>query len=358
MGKRPKPLYTESDMYNMFDKMRYADGGKIHKLDDWVSYQLYEAGHVLGSKQIKLYFRLPNNRVETLVYTGDLGSNYNLQFKPFIKPKDIIPSANYYIFEATYSDPERSFTKKQSVEERKELKKLITKTIKNNKRVFLPSFAFGRTQELMVLFYDFFKDEEWFKDIPITVDGQLTNTICNTYSKVLKDEDLEKWETVKNWKNFVYNKTYDGTKMLLSERKTGIYISSSGFIQPKTRSCDYVKHFLGREGDLIVFVGFYGGVGSIGDRLVNTPKGDAIKIDNTSLIKSCNVVSLKTFSSHIQRQELFDYWKQITADKIIIHHCDEEFKEQLIKDGTEELRKINKTTKIVAVNKKNDQFIL
>jgi predicted metal-dependent RNase len=273
-------------------------------------------------------------------------------------PKDIIPSANYYIFEATYSVPSRSFSKKDSIEERKQLKKLITATVKNGHRVFLPSFSFGRSQELMCLFYDFFKDEEWFKEIPIIVDGKLTNTICNTYSKVLKDEDLERWEEVKNWKNIVYNKSYDGTKMLLAERKAGIYISSSGFIQPKTRSCDYVKHFLGRKGDVIVFVGYAGGQGSIYQQLMDTEQGQPIKIDGTSLIKHCNVVSYKTFSSHIQRNELFSYWRQITADKIIIHHCDEEFKDQLIKDGTEELRKANKTTKIECVSKRKNQFVL
>jgi hypothetical protein len=92
---------------------------------------------------------------------------------------------------------------------------------------------------------------------------------------------------------------------------------------------------------------------------MDVPNGEPIKIDSTSLIKHCDVVGYKSFSSHIQRDELINgYWKQISADKIIIHHCDEEFKEQLIKDGTEELRKINKTTKIVAVSKKSDQFIL
>ncbi len=65
IGKRPRPLYTSVDMYNMFDKMRYADTHKIHKIDDWLSYQLFNSGHVLGGNQIKFYFKLPNSTVKT-----------------------------------------------------------------------------------------------------------------------------------------------------------------------------------------------------------------------------------------------------------------------------------------------------
>ncbi len=360
IGKRPKHLYTQAEMYNMFDKMRYVETHEIHKLDDNLSYEFFNSGHVVGGTQLKLYFNLPNNSKKTLVYTSDLGSNYNLDYKPFIKEKDIIPSANMYVFEATYSNSDRCFNKKQAIEERKKLKKVISDRLKNGKRIFFPSFSFGRTQELMDLLYSFFKDETWFRDmnIPITIDGKLTNTICGTYSRILKDEDKEKWEEIKNWKHFNYNKEYEGTKILLAKRQCGIYISSSGFIQPKTRSCDYVKNFMGREGDLIIFVGFYGGQYSIGQELVESANGTPIKIDNTTLIKSCDVMTFSSFSSHIQQDEIFSYWKQVSADKILIHHCTEEGKQEMMEKGKIELSKVNKTTKIISVGKHASQFVL
>lgn len=358
IGKRPKPLYTSVDMYNMFDKMRFVDSHEIHKFDDWLSYEFYNSGHVVGGSQIKLYFKLPNNKRKSLVYTSDLGSSYNLEFKPFVKKMDVIPSANMYIFEATYSNAERCFSKKDSIEERRDLKKLIKYKILNGDRVFFPAFSFGRTQELMALMYDFFKDEEFFKDIPIVVDGKLTNTICNTYSKVLKNEDKDKWEQIKNWKNFRYNKDYDGTLLQLAKRECGIYISSSGFIQAKTRSCDYVKNFLGRENDLIVFVGFYGGIGSVGEQLVKSEKGDTIKIDNTTMIKHCDVVTYSSFSSHIQQDELISYFKQISTERILIHHIEEKNKKIFSDLSMNELMKIGKTTRVIPVSKNNSQFIL
>ena len=177
-------------------------------------------------------------------------------------------------------------------------------------------------------------------------------------SDLLKDEDLEKWETVKQWNNFIYNKDYKGTLAWLSKRECGIYISSSGFVQPQTRSCDYVKNFMGCKNDLVVFVGYYGAEGTLAYELVNKPKGTPIKFDNTTLIKQCDVATFSTFSSHIQQQEIFDYWREINTNKIIIHHASKEAKEELIKKGKEYLLSKNKTTNIVGVSSCADQFIL
>lgn len=358
-GRKPKPLHTEVMLYAMFNKVKAVDSGVDYKLDDYCSYRFYNSGHVVGGYQIKFTFTNPQtHRNSTLVYTSDLGSNYNLKYKPFVKEKDIIQKADMYIFEGTYGVGQRCFDKTKVESERAEMKKAIERRLKNGNRVFIPSFSFGRTQELMHLIYYWFKDEEWFREIPVVIDGKLTNTICNTYSRILKDEDLREWETIKNWNNFVYNKDYKGTLAWLSKREKGIYISSSGFIQPQTRSSDYVKNFMGCKNDLIIFVGYAGGEGSLANELINKPKGTPIKFDNTTLIKSCDVIAYTTFSSHIQQDEIFDYWSKINAGKILIHHASEESKKELKEKGEEYLRSKNKTTRIVAVGTCASQFIL
>lgn len=358
-GKRPKPLHTEVMLYSMFNKVTPVEEGIEYKLDDYCSYQFYPSGHVVGGSQIKITFVNPQtHRKSSLVYTSDLGSRFNLKYKPFVKPMEIIPKANMYIFEGTYGIAEKCFDKTKVDYERKELKKLLENKLKNGHRVFFPAFSFGRTQELMVLIYNFFKDEEWFREIPVIIDGKLTNTICNTYSRVLKGEDLEEWETIKQWNNFSYNKEYKGTLAWLSKRVKGIYISSSGFVQAQTRSCDYVKNFMGCKNDLICFVGYAGGEGSIAYELINKPKGSAIKIDNSTLIKQCDIVTFSTFSSHIMQEEIFEYWAKINADKILIHHASSESREELKVKGQEYLSSKNKTTKIVPVGTYANQFIL
>lgn len=357
-GKKAKPLHTEVDMYNMFDKIKYCDTHKKYQLDDYVTYEFYNSGHVLGGNQILFTFKLPNNSTKSLVYTSDLGSEMNRQYKPFVKPMEVIPKATAYIFEGTYGQSSKCFKKNKVEFERNQLISEIKETILNNKRVFIPSFSFGRTQELMTLFYERLKDEDWFNDVPIYVDGLLTNNICHTYDKILEGEDNIYWNKVMSWKNFRYNKKREGTLSLLSKREKGIYIASPGFIQPGTRSCDYIKNFMEHTGDLICFVGYFGGEGSISYELVNKPIHTPIKIDGTTIMKNCNVIAFSTFSSHIQQEEILNYWKQINTNRIIIHHASDESKDELTKLGKDLFEKQNKTTQVVGVSNCAWQFVL
>lgn len=226
--------------------------------------------------------------------------------------------------------------------------------------MFIPSFSFARTEEIMTLLYNMFKDEKWFKDkdIPVWIDGKLTNKIVERYSQILEGDKLNLWKTVRDWSHFKYNKEYKGTEKLLTDKKCGIYIASSGFIQPKTRSCDYVKDILGYKDSLIAFIGYYGGEDSIGHQLFTTDKGKPIKIDGSTLIKKCEVIQFKGFSSHIQKDELIEYFKQINADRIILHHASSEAKEELKSCGELELMNINKTTRISYADKYHSQFVL
>lgn len=360
-GKKSKHLFTTVNMHKAFNKMEIVEKHIKYKLNDYVSYEFFESGHCLGS-QIKFYITLPNKSVKTIVYTGDLSSKHNSKCKPYDQPMDIIPKANCYIFEGTYgANDGREFNKKTVENEVRELKKTLTNALQDGKKVFFPCFSFARTQELLTLIYSFFKDEEWFKkmSIPVYVDGKLTNKICERYSEILEDDKLSQWQEVRNWSHVRYNKEYKGTESLIAARQLGIYISSSGFVQPKTRSCEYVKSFMGSEKSLICFIGYYGTEDSIAGQLVNSPVGKPIKIDGSTIIKSCEIIQFKSFSSHIQKDEIVNYWKQITAaDKIIIHHASSEAKENLIKLGKEELMKIGKTTKISATDRYHSQFVL
>lgn len=359
-GKKCKHVFLETEMYKAFDKIEVAEKHVKYKLNDYVSYEFYESGHCLGS-QIKLYITLPNKQVKTIVYTGDLSSSYNAKYKPYNELMEIIPKANCYIFESTYGNStDRNFTKKIVEQEIKDLKNKITNALQNGKRIFIPSFSFARTEEVLTLLYNMFKDEAWFDkmQIPIWVDGKLTNKIIERYSELMRDDKAELWGNVRNWSHIKYNKEFKGTEKLITKRDLGIYISSSGFIQAKTRSCEYVKSFLGSEKAMILFVGYSGATNSPAWNIINTPIGKPVTLDGTTLIKSCEVYQFRGFSSHIQGDEIINYFKQITADIILLHHGCTEAKDELIERGTEELMKIGKTTRISKTDKYHSTFVL
>lgn len=359
-GKRSRHLFSEVSMYSAFDKIEIVEKHVKCKLNEYVSYEFFESGHCLGS-QIKFYITLPSKQIKTIVYTGDLSSKYNAKYKPYNEPMEIIPKATCYIFESTYgANDGREFNKRIVEKEIKDLKSKLADALKNGKRIFIPCFSFARTEEVLTLIWGMFKDEKWFNDlqVPVWVDGKLTNKIVERYSQLMKGDKHKIWEEVRNWSHVRYNKEFKGTEVLISARQSGIYLSSSGFIQPKTRSCEYVKSFLGSKDAMILFVGYSGGENSNAWNVINTPIGKPVKIDGSTLIKQCEVYQFYGFSSHIQQVELINYFKSIVADKIILHHGSTKSKEELISVGTEELRKIGKTTKISGADKYHSQFVL
>lgn len=355
-GKKISPLYTEPQMYQMFDRMRCVSIGEKHILNDWITIRFINSGHVLGGTMIELWIRKPNNDVKHIIYSSDLGTSYNNDFQYFVPMREQVSKCNLFISEATYNTAERCFSRKDSIKEREELKKEIKEQLLSNKRILFSAFSFGRFQNLMCMLYDWFHDEEWFKEFPIVLDGVLCHKINSCYSNVLEDEEKEYFQKVTNWKNFHKITSYDGTLAVLSKRTAGIYISTSGFLV-NGKITTYLQQFLGSSRDVVYITGYCGNEDSIGFKILN-PEQKTVTIDKKVILKRAKVKQLKTFSSHIQYDELIKLYKGLDCNKILIHHSSENDKEAFGNIVREELRKIGKSTKVDVVTKKNNVFTL
>ena len=221
-GKRVKPLYTETQMYQMFDHMESIEVGQDIKLNDNLTIRLRNNSHVLGSTNITLTITKPNNQKKTIVYSSDLGSKYNKMLSNYLKDQDIMKKCNLFISEATYCDSDRQISYGMAIKEREEMKAEIKKALLEGKRILFPTFAFARSQQLLTYFYQWFSNEDWFNDIPVVIDGVLVNNICNTYQKILDGEDSKLFNEVMTWKNLKINRGYDSTIATLSQR-TRVY---------------------------------------------------------------------------------------------------------------------------------------
>lgn len=354
-GKRLKPFYTEQQMYNMFEKMKSIEVGKEIVLNENLTIILNNNSHCLGSCNITLRFRKPNNHIKTIIYSGDLGSQINRNFSYYLEDQNIPKKCNMFISEATYCDKDRQMTKKQAIQDREELRILIKQAILEGRRILFPTFAFSRSQQLLTMFYEWFKDEEWFKNIPIVCDGVLINNINSTYLKILEDENKELFTNVMNWDNVKINKNYDGTVALLSKKTCGIYIASSGFLE-NGRVVDYLLQFIPSSKDIIVLTGYCGGEGSFGSKLLNNNQ-KTITLEKHVLQKRCKVIQYLSFSSHISHDELLKLWNELNCDKIFVHHSGNK-KLEFIDEAKNYLKDRNKTTKIIPISKSSNQFIL
>lgn len=354
-GKKVKPLYTEKQMYQMFDHMECIEVDRDIKLNDNLTIRLRNNSHVLGSTNITLIITKPNNQKKIIVYSSDLGSKYNKMLSNYLKEQDILKKCNLFISEATYCDKDRQISYDMSINERQEMKEEIKKALLEGKRILFPTFAFARSQQLLTYFYQWFSNEDWFNEIPVVIDGVLVNNICGIYQKVLEDDDKLLFDKVMQWKNLKINRSYDSTIATLSQRNKGIYITSSGFLQ-NGRITTYLPQFLEHSKDVIIMTGYCGGEGSLGNNLLDDTQ-KTLTVDKKVILKKCKILSYKSFSSHISHDELLDLWSQINCDKILVHHSGEG-KNKIIEEAKEYLSKKNKTTKIIPVSKCSYQFVL
>lgn len=356
LGRKSKPLYTEPQMHQMFNHMEGLEIGEKIVLNEYVTIILHNNNHVVGATSISLYIRKPNNKVIHILYSSDMGNSLTQDLKPFLKNNDLPDKCNLFITEATYNDKERSFTKKDALEERKWLREYIKTNIKEDKRILFATFSFARSQEILSFLYDEFKDEEWFQETPVIVDGLLMSNINRTYIDILDDEDKEYFTKILTMKNIKLNKGYDGTIACLSKRTSGIYLASSGFCQAG-RIMTYLPQFLSSKKDCIILTGYAGGEGSIPWKMLN-PSQKTVTIDKQVVGKKADIKQLRTWSSHIGYYELLEIFKNMKCDKILVHHSSEDGKYSFCEQAKEYLLSNGVTTPIVPTNKGCSQFVL
>ena len=356
MGKKAEPLFTESDTYLLLNKVEIIKKYEWIRLNEEVEIRYINNSHVLGAVQIELKIKKPSNHIVKILYTGDLGSKLNLEFQPFLQENEIVKKADIMICESTYGSSSRGFTKQQCIDERKDLMKTIHDIIDKKSMCLIPSFSFSRSQTLMCMLYEEFKDKDL--NCQFIIDSRLTCEINSAYREVLQNEERDYFNEVMSWEKFKFITNYKDT-IDYATKNDGIpriIISSSGFMEAG-HVREWAKHILGNKNACICFVG-YGGSGTLADRIRNQ-KSNEINIDGVTCIRRCKIKEYGTFSSHIQQKEIIDYFKQIAiGHKILIHHGDEQARNELKQVANKELRKIGKTTKIVIVGKGCDTFTI
>jgi len=177
-GKPPiEPLYT---MDNAESSLKYFEPYFIDqkiKINDNIQIRFKDAGHILGSAIVELWVKEGSEEVK-LVFSGDLG----MPGRPIINNPDYIDEADYLIIESTYGN-----TIHESFEESTEkLIDIINKTVIRGGTVLIPSFAVGRTQELIYQlnkYYEYNPSIEEHMRIPIYIDSPMAVEATEAFEK-------------------------------------------------------------------------------------------------------------------------------------------------------------------------------
>ncbi|MGL5717120.1 MAG: MBL fold metallo-hydrolase [Paraclostridium sp.] len=355
-GYKLQPLYTESDVDISMHNTETYGTNQIHKLNEYISFRFTNNSHVIFATQLEIFITMPSGRVRKIFYSSDLGSNKNFNHRYFLKQTEIVSKSNIAIFEATYSDVNRGFTKEDAFKERVSMIRTIKAQLKNKNKVIIPSFAFARSQELLCFLYDNLKGSKAMEESIIVLDGKLVHDINNVYLKHLEGAEREYFKQVLNWDKLHIVKDYTESVNMANKKDTGMIVIAGSGMGNIGRIQNFIKSSIERKNDMIMFVG-YCAKGTIGDNIKNS-NIRTVKIDGLEYNKLCKVKVYNTWSSHIQSDELINYFKQINAERIVLHHSDQEYKYQFADNAKEELYKIGKTTRVSVADKNNSKFII
>ena len=304
-GRAPvEPLYTIADAEHAMELVETCEYGELVDLCEGVRLRFTDAGHLLGSACAELWLT-EEGVTRKIVFSGDLG---NVD-QPIIRDPQTIDEADYVVMESTYGDrlhePPESYTEA--------LAQIIDETFEQGGNVIIPSFAVGRTQELLYFMREM-KEEGMVRSHPdfrVCVDSPLANEATRIYSGNLHGYlDEEAIEALKGGALFQFpgltlTETSEESKALNLDASSKVILSASGMCDAG-RIRHHLKHNLWRRECTIVFVG-YQAEGSLGRALLEGAK--SVKLFGEEIAVNARIVNFKGLSSHADRDHLLAWAK-------------------------------------------------
>ncbi|MBQ6986360.1 MAG: MBL fold metallo-hydrolase [Oscillibacter sp.] len=320
---RVEPLYTPEDAEAVMQYMTTCEYGQIIDLYDGVEVEFVDAGHLLGSSCIAM--ELTENGVrKRIVFSGDLG-NVN---QPIIRDPVHFHGADYVVMESTYGD--RNHTGVWSY--RDNLAVIIDETMARGGNLIIPSFAVGRTQELLYFIREI-KDAHEVKskpDFEVYIDSPLARRATEIFKGDLLDYlDNDAFQLVKGGTHMF---SFDGlrttesveeSRELNTDPTPKVILSASGMCEAG-RIRHHLKHNLWRPECTILFVG-YQGEGTLGRTLLEG--AESVKLFGEEIAVHAKIMNLQGMSSHADRDHLLEWITDFTSPKpqqVFVVHGDRE----------------------------------
>ena len=316
-----QPLYTLKDAENALKLFAHYDYNEPAEIFDGVRITFIDAGHLLGSASI-LFEITENGKTERLIFSGDLG---NVD-RPLINDPAIPPVADYVVIESTYGDRTHGARPDYTAQ----LTEILQETFDRGGNVVIPSFAVGRTQEMLYLIRNI-KKEGLIKNhpnFPVYVDSPLAVEATNIYSSGLTDYyDTETLDLLEQgidpirFNGLKLSVTSDDSKMINFDDSPKVILSASGMCEAG-RIRHHLKHNLWRNDSTILFVG-YQSEGTVGRKLVDGEK--TVKLFGEEINVNARIATLTGISGHADKDMLLNWLANIKSSvkTVFVNHGDD-----------------------------------
>lgn len=318
-----EPLYTMQDVNNTLKLIKGVKYDETVKLSDEVTVRFKDAGHLLGSASVEIWIT-EDGTTKTLAFSGDIGRAE----RPIICDPKFIEQADYVIMESTYGD--RNHEAGTNDEKEAQLASVLRAAIARGGNIVIPSFAIGRTQELLYYIKRFIANNtvKGLEKIPVYVDSPLGIEATRVYERSADgyyDEEameLRREGSPFDFETVNFTRTADESKLINVTPGQKIIIASSGMCDAG-RIRHHLKHNLYQKNATVIFAG-YQAVGTLGRLLVDG--AEKVKLFGEEIRVNAVIEHLSVFSGHAGRNELVDWVSAITPkpDRVFLVHGEEE----------------------------------
>ena len=300
------PKYTMADAEGVLknfvecaykEKVQVADGL-------WIRFT--DVGHLLGSSCIEVWAE-EDGKTTRVAFSGDVG---NID-QPLLNDPQTISEADYVLVESTYGDRIHS---KERPDYIGELTKILQRTFDRGGNVVIPSFAVGRTQE-MLYFFRHIKQEGLVQGHPnfsVYVDSPLAVEATSIFNEHTRDcFDEEAMELVNQGINPIafpglkLSVTSDESKQINFDKNPKVILSASGMCEAG-RIKHHLKHNLWRPESTILFVG-YQAANTLGRKLLDGAQD--VKLFNEPITVQAEILQLPGISGHADQTGLLNWLK-------------------------------------------------
>lgn len=289
------PLYTEAEAYACFPRFTPAHYFEHVELGGGAAFRFLPAGHILGSAFAELWFE----DGERVLMGGDLGR----PGRPILKDPTVVESTELLILESTYGDRLHDRTDPSGV-----LRQVLEKAVKDRGCVVVPSFAIGRTQELLWMVHRL-SDRGEIPRIPIYVDSPMASSVTAVYSKTTEDHDAEMREELARGHLPLGD---EGVRMVrdramskaLNDMRGPLVVISGSGMATGGRVLHHLKRRLPDPTTTLLFTG-YQAEGTLGRKLVEG--ADEVSIHGEEVHVRAQVRTLEGLSAHADQGEIMGW---------------------------------------------------
>jgi len=306
-----EPLYTEDDVGAMMSLISGKDYGERGRMNGGVQYRFTDAGHILGSGTLELWYPGAGGE-KKIVFSGDIGKKGN----PIINDPSHTTRTDCVVVESTYGNRLHKGLER-SVEE---LAEAVESTFARGGNVLIPSFAVGRTQDLLYVLNKLVREGR-LRPLPVYVDSPLAEEATKIYLSYPEyyDEEARKLFQLRGGDalKLHFTRHVEDSQRINKISSGAVIIAGSGMCEGG-RIRHHLKHNLWRPECSLVFVGFQA-AGTLGRQIVDGAK--TVHLLGEEVAVKARVYTIGGFSAHADQAELLEWLSTFSTkpEAFIVH---------------------------------------